>query len=73
MVYYTILGANSQALALVFDIFFEDFFADIANTADKVAIGPEGAFFPETFLEIGWMQLPNVVGGIAFHQFDDVR
>lgn len=57
---------------MIFDIFLEDFFADIADRADEVAIGSKGMLLPETFLEIGWMQLPDVVGGITFHQLDDI-
>lgn len=57
---------------MVFDIFFEDFLADIASRTDEVTIGPKGVFLPETLFEIGRMQFPDVVGGITFHQLDDI-
>ena len=57
---------------MVFNIFFEDLFTDIANTADEVTTGPEGMLLPKTLFEIGRMQFPDVVGGIAFYELDDI-
>jgi hypothetical protein len=54
-------------LALIFYIFSQYIFTDIAYGADKISVSLKSMFFPEMFFQKRFVMFPNMEGCIAFY------